>query len=212
MLRFFSKRVGRNAQKYKTVDDGRAAGAPPKPKHILPCKVMLLDDSNLSFDLPVSNSVYHACSGEKARRVSPHSRKTTRVREAVQVGIGASGQLTCAPPPPTERTAATRPHNPSVAIPAALCEAHLRRNSRLGARSVSFHLPRASWPRLGDAILPGINANRHFKFTICAPRTRSRSGECVSVHFLLNFYIESTSYVFLLTQHEQSSLLPKQKK
>ncbi|XP_047489794.1 band 4.1-like protein 5 isoform X6 [Penaeus chinensis] len=52
MLRFFSKRVGRNAQKYKTVDDGRAAGAPPKPKHILPCKVMLLDDSNLSFDLP----------------------------------------------------------------------------------------------------------------------------------------------------------------
>lgn len=55
MLRFFSKRVGRNAQKYKTVDDGRSAVAPPKPKHILPCKVMLLDDSNLSFDLPVSN-------------------------------------------------------------------------------------------------------------------------------------------------------------
>ncbi|XP_063592702.1 band 4.1-like protein 5 isoform X2 [Penaeus indicus] len=52
MLRFFSKRVGRNAQKYKSVDDGRAAGAPPKPKHVLPCKVMLLDDSNLSFDLP----------------------------------------------------------------------------------------------------------------------------------------------------------------
>ncbi|XP_042242762.1 tyrosine-protein phosphatase 1-like isoform X3 [Homarus americanus] len=51
MLRFFSKRVGRNAQKYKTVDDGRSSGA-PKPKHILPCKVMLLDDSDLSFDIP----------------------------------------------------------------------------------------------------------------------------------------------------------------
>ncbi|XP_071519267.1 uncharacterized protein [Panulirus ornatus] len=52
MLRFFSKRVGRNAQKYKTVDDGRSSSAPPKPKHVLPCKVMLLDDTDLSFDIP----------------------------------------------------------------------------------------------------------------------------------------------------------------
>lgn len=57
MLRFFSKRVGRNAQKYKTVDDGRSVVAPPKPKHILTCKVMLLDDSDLSFDVPVSHSI-----------------------------------------------------------------------------------------------------------------------------------------------------------
>ncbi|XP_068203127.1 uncharacterized protein [Palaemon carinicauda] len=54
MLRFFSKRVGRNAQKYKTVDghDGRAGSIVVKPKHILPCKVMLLDDTDLSFDIP----------------------------------------------------------------------------------------------------------------------------------------------------------------
>nr|XP_045596504.1 band 4.1-like protein 5 isoform X3 [Procambarus clarkii] len=51
MLRFFSKRVGRNAQKYKTVDDGRSS-AVPKPKHILPCKVILLDETDLSFDIP----------------------------------------------------------------------------------------------------------------------------------------------------------------
>lgn len=51
MLRFFSKRVGRNAQKYKTVEEGRSS-LPPKPKHILPCKVMMLDDTDLSFDVP----------------------------------------------------------------------------------------------------------------------------------------------------------------
>ncbi|XP_064085931.1 band 4.1-like protein 5 isoform X6 [Macrobrachium nipponense] len=52
MLRFFSKRVGRNAQKYKTVDDGRSGSIVVKPKHILPCKVMLLDETDLSFDIP----------------------------------------------------------------------------------------------------------------------------------------------------------------
>lgn len=54
MLRFFSKRVGRNAQKYKTVEDGRSGSSLHiKPKHILPCKVMLLDETDLSFDIPV---------------------------------------------------------------------------------------------------------------------------------------------------------------
>ncbi|CAL4067153.1 unnamed protein product, partial [Meganyctiphanes norvegica] len=54
MLRFFSKRVGRNAQKYKTVDhpDGRSGPTTIKSKHILTCKVMLLDNTDLTFDIP----------------------------------------------------------------------------------------------------------------------------------------------------------------
>lgn len=57
MLRFFSKRVGRRAQKYKTVDDGRSPTPTIKPKHILPCRVVLLDDTDKSFDIPVSTDL-----------------------------------------------------------------------------------------------------------------------------------------------------------
>ncbi|XP_018014589.1 band 4.1-like protein 4B isoform X4 [Hyalella azteca] len=62
MLRFFSKRVGRNAQKYKNVAvDGKTTSTntsvPARPvgkpnKNILPCTVTLLDSTDVSFELP----------------------------------------------------------------------------------------------------------------------------------------------------------------
>ena len=55
MLRFFSKRVGRNAQKYKNVNENNARPATGKPnKNVLPCTVTLLDHTELHFELPVS--------------------------------------------------------------------------------------------------------------------------------------------------------------
>lgn len=53
MLRFFSKRVGRRAQKYRSVEEG-GTGQLAHKKHALPCKVMLLDETDLAFDVPVS--------------------------------------------------------------------------------------------------------------------------------------------------------------
>ncbi|KAK8373213.1 hypothetical protein O3P69_019984 [Scylla paramamosain] len=53
MLRFFSKRVGRHAQKYKNVEDSYSHSSPPlKYKHQIPCKILLLDDTDLAFDVP----------------------------------------------------------------------------------------------------------------------------------------------------------------
>lgn len=54
MLRFFSKRVGRNAQKYKTVSEKSGAKSGKPNKNALPCTVTLLDQSDLTFDLLVS--------------------------------------------------------------------------------------------------------------------------------------------------------------
>lgn len=57
MLRFFSKRVSRNAQKYKNVNEAKVSARAPtgKPnKNLLPCTVTLLDQTDLSFELPVS--------------------------------------------------------------------------------------------------------------------------------------------------------------
>ncbi|XP_050702933.1 band 4.1-like protein 5 isoform X5 [Eriocheir sinensis] len=51
MLRFFSKRVGRRAQKYKSVDESGNL-QPAYKKHSLPCKVLLLDETDLAFDVP----------------------------------------------------------------------------------------------------------------------------------------------------------------
>uniref|UniRef100_A0A6A7FV05 Moesin/ezrin/radixin homolog 1 n=1 Tax=Hirondellea gigas TaxID=1518452 RepID=A0A6A7FV05_9CRUS len=53
MLRFFSKRVSRNAQKYKNVNEAKARAAGLKPnKNILLCSVTLLDQNELTFELP----------------------------------------------------------------------------------------------------------------------------------------------------------------
>lgn len=52
MLRFFSKRVSRSAQKYKNVETKtRPTGGKPN-KNILPCTVTLLDQTDLAFELP----------------------------------------------------------------------------------------------------------------------------------------------------------------
>ncbi|XP_063853843.1 band 4.1-like protein 5 isoform X2 [Scylla paramamosain] len=49
----FSKRVGRHAQKYKNVEDSYSHSSPPlKYKHQIPCKILLLDDTDLAFDVP----------------------------------------------------------------------------------------------------------------------------------------------------------------
>ncbi|XP_050702930.1 uncharacterized protein LOC126988614 isoform X2 [Eriocheir sinensis] len=46
-----SKRVGRRAQKYKSVDESGNL-QPAYKKHSLPCKVLLLDETDLAFDVP----------------------------------------------------------------------------------------------------------------------------------------------------------------
>ena len=53
MLRFFSKRMGRNAQKYKSVDNSVIHNRGVN-KNAISCKVMLLDDTDIAVELPVS--------------------------------------------------------------------------------------------------------------------------------------------------------------
>ena len=55
MFRFISKRMGRNAQKYKSVDN---SVIPTKPnKNIISCKIMLLDDTDTTVELWVCISI-----------------------------------------------------------------------------------------------------------------------------------------------------------
>ena len=59
MLRFLSKRMSRSAQKYKTVAGQDVAARGKKPsKHSIQCKVILLDGTDLTYELPVSILIY----------------------------------------------------------------------------------------------------------------------------------------------------------
>uniref|UniRef100_A0A182N5Q2 Uncharacterized protein n=1 Tax=Anopheles dirus TaxID=7168 RepID=A0A182N5Q2_9DIPT len=66
MLRFLSRRKGRNAHAADTVDSQIKSQRIPTNKNMVPCRVILLDNTDLSVDLTgVGRSVSSLLKNEK---------------------------------------------------------------------------------------------------------------------------------------------------